>query len=88
MINRAAIAYLQQRVELAARKVKVAKTSRIAGKLGIAQREHRLAVARLAAARPVHEIARRLAAPRYTTQRNAAPRLATRRNATQRNVYP
>ena len=52
MINRAAIAYLQQRVELAARKVKVAKTSRIAGKLGIAQREHRLAVAKLAAARP------------------------------------
>lgn len=52
MINRAAIAYLQQRVELAEREVKLAKASRIAGKLPKAQRKHRLAVARLAAARP------------------------------------
>lgn len=46
------ISYLEQRVEKAERDIKLAKVSRIAGKLPEAQRKHRLAVARLAAARP------------------------------------
>ena len=46
------IAYLQHRVEVAALSLKKAKGSRIKGAIPKAQRTYRLAVAKLAAARP------------------------------------
>lgn len=48
-----AIKYLQHRVEVAALSLKKAKGSRIKGAIPKAQRTYRLAVAKLAAARPI-----------------------------------
>jgi hypothetical protein len=46
------ISYLEHRVEITARALKKAKGSRIKGAIPKAQRTYRLAVAKLAAARP------------------------------------
>ncbi len=52
MKSRATVAYLEQRVSRAEQDLRRAKSSRVKGVLPKAQRAHKLAVARLAAARP------------------------------------